>query len=327
LLALGIVYGTASLSSHLNIGQRHILPLYPILFILAGSLAVRARKISFEMSPAPSGAGCINPVAPRESFDGTQALSGTEGSARTIGHRGVFQAPFLAGIGATLAVIIVGIAVVETGGIRPNYLSFFNQLVGGPKNGWRLLGDSSLDWGQNLPRLQAWLEANRKPNERVCLTQFGADDPFYRGIKATEVSPYYSFGRPLQWGPLGGGLYCIGASMLQDASSPYSGPWTHQREATYQHLRAKIQAGISKGTRSPIFGVGESDDLELWSLDRARFARLCMYLRARSPNAVVGNTIFIYRLSDDEIRNAVDGSLTDLAIAIEAAIQNRSVQP
>lgn len=38
LAALFLVYGTTSLLSHLNIGHRHILPLYPVLFIAAGWL-------------------------------------------------------------------------------------------------------------------------------------------------------------------------------------------------------------------------------------------------------------------------------------------------
>ncbi len=36
LLALGAVYGAATISSNLNIGARHLLPLYPLLFLLAG---------------------------------------------------------------------------------------------------------------------------------------------------------------------------------------------------------------------------------------------------------------------------------------------------
>ena len=38
LIILGLVYGLASVTSHLNIGHRHILPLYLPLFILAGAL-------------------------------------------------------------------------------------------------------------------------------------------------------------------------------------------------------------------------------------------------------------------------------------------------
>lgn len=36
LLALGAVYGGVAITSHLNIGHRHLLPLYPAVFILAG---------------------------------------------------------------------------------------------------------------------------------------------------------------------------------------------------------------------------------------------------------------------------------------------------
>ena len=45
LLALGVVYGGAALTSHLNIGHRHLLPLYPAVFILAG-VAVGTLRIS-----------------------------------------------------------------------------------------------------------------------------------------------------------------------------------------------------------------------------------------------------------------------------------------
>ena len=41
LLALAAVYGIVAIRSHLNIGQRHLLPLYPILFIAIGGLVSR----------------------------------------------------------------------------------------------------------------------------------------------------------------------------------------------------------------------------------------------------------------------------------------------
>jgi hypothetical protein len=44
LLILGGVYGAACLTSNLNIGLRHLLPLYPVLFILAGANAYWLRR-------------------------------------------------------------------------------------------------------------------------------------------------------------------------------------------------------------------------------------------------------------------------------------------
>ena len=38
LVVLFVVYWATSITSHLNIGHRHILPTYPVLFIAAGAL-------------------------------------------------------------------------------------------------------------------------------------------------------------------------------------------------------------------------------------------------------------------------------------------------
>jgi len=38
LFALFVVYWAISISSHLNIGERHLMPVYPVLFILCGAL-------------------------------------------------------------------------------------------------------------------------------------------------------------------------------------------------------------------------------------------------------------------------------------------------
>ncbi len=45
LLIFIAVYGTVMLTSHLNIGVRHLLPLYPVLYILAGAVILLPRRI------------------------------------------------------------------------------------------------------------------------------------------------------------------------------------------------------------------------------------------------------------------------------------------
>lgn len=40
----------------------------------------------------------------------------------------------------------------------PSYLSYFNELVGGPKEGYKYVTDSNLDWGQDLKRLRNWVD-------------------------------------------------------------------------------------------------------------------------------------------------------------------------
>ena len=44
--------------------------------------------------------------------------------------------------------------------IAPDFLAYFNELDGGPGEAYKHLVDSSLDWGQDLPGLKAWLDAS-----------------------------------------------------------------------------------------------------------------------------------------------------------------------
>ena len=268
LLALAATVAGISITSQLNIGHRHILPLYPILFILAGALARRA------------------------------------GGSKTWWMAGGF----------------VTLAAIESFAVRPHYLAFFNRLVGGPAAGWRHLVDSSLDWGQNLPRLAAWLRDHRRPGEPVYVSMFGSDDPFYHGIEAQELSPYYSFGRTRRWIELEGGLYCVSATLLQDVYSPLSGAWTAERDVAYRQMLDMMRRELATGARTNKLGeFGEGIEGPLWNLDRARFARLSLYLRHRKPDAVIGYSIFVFRLSEAEVRTVVDGSATDFVRAIEDA--------
>ena len=46
-------------------------------------------------------------------------------------------------------------------------------------------------------------------------------------------------------------------------------------------------------------------DKVLSRFEDLRFGRLCLYLRHRAPDAQVGYSILIYRLSDDEIEAAL----------------------
>jgi hypothetical protein len=47
---------------------------------------------------------------------------------------------------------------------------------------------------------------------------------------------------------------------------------------------------------------------------------LCHYLRLRRPDAVVGYSIFIYRLSAEETDTVAYGSMTELAALMERAL-------
>lgn len=65
----------------------------------------------------------------------------------------------------------------------PNYLAYFNELVGGPKNGYKVLLDSNVDWGQDLKGLKRWMDANGV--KKIRFLYFGWIDPEYYGIDAS----------------------------------------------------------------------------------------------------------------------------------------------
>ena len=66
--------------------------------------------------------------------------------------------------------------------IYPHFLSYFNEIAGGPNNGYLYTVNSNLDWGQDLKRLKKWIEENKI--EKIYVDYFGgADTRYYLGDK------------------------------------------------------------------------------------------------------------------------------------------------
>ncbi len=71
---------------------------------------------------------------------------------------------------------------------HPFYLSYFNELIGGSRNGWKYFTDSNVDWGQGLKQLSLWLKKNKDLMESgIYLSYFGVADPHYYGIKYRPI--------------------------------------------------------------------------------------------------------------------------------------------
>jgi hypothetical protein len=104
--------------------------------------------------------------------------------------------------------------------IYPDYLAYFNELVGGPDNGWHYLVDSNLDWGQDLKGLERYVE--QAGLQEVYLSWFGSTYPSAYGYDIPHrLLPSYLYypGRvtgvafnPLRPAP---GVYAISATNLQ----------------------------------------------------------------------------------------------------------------
>lgn len=94
-----------------------------------------------------------------------------------LGITSMLRAGYIFRAGA--AVLIVWMAVLHFF-IWPDYLSYFNEMIGGPGRGHLYLRDSNIDWGQDLPALKNFMD--KKGIVKVKLLYFGTADPAYYGI-------------------------------------------------------------------------------------------------------------------------------------------------
>ncbi|MEM7333950.1 MAG: glycosyltransferase family 39 protein, partial [Chloroflexota bacterium] len=97
-----------------------------------------------------------------------------------IREQGIENKAWGSEIGLPFTVLVAVCILAINLWIYPNYLSYFNQLIGGPENGAQWLLDSNVDWGQDLIRLREWMTDNEV--ESVRLGWFGTADPAYYGV-------------------------------------------------------------------------------------------------------------------------------------------------
>jgi hypothetical protein len=247
-VSAGVIALTA-VTSHLNIGDRHILAVYPPFFVGLGVLAAR----------------------------------------RVL---------------AVAAIALLAGHAWASLGIRPHYLAGFNALCGGPAKAYRLVVDSSLDWGQDLPALQKWVAQHRAPTEPFYLGYFGNAWPPHYGVRPTAFLTTASFVvaprlKPFHPQP---GVYAISATALTETYSLNRGPWPDKVEAEYRTLQQKF------ATAAP----GAEVTAEYARYDALRFSRLCKYLQRRTPDALAGYSILIFRLTADELRAAFEGPVVSI---------------
>lgn len=113
--------------------------------------------------------------------------------------------------------VLVGWLFIANLSIYPHYLAYFNELVG-PRNGYRVLVDSNVDWGQDLPALEQYVAEQHI--DSLYLSWFGESRPAqydipYRFIpsKPDELSDIYTRVYHPDYPP--SGTYAISATNLQ----------------------------------------------------------------------------------------------------------------
>lgn len=184
LLIPPIGYFVIALTSEINLGYRHLLPILPFLFVfIATTLGVKRSGLS----PA------------------TNELASTNNMA---------NGRLLVGI---VGLCLLGLVMV-TLRITPHFLAFFNVLAGGPERGWRWLVDSNIDWGQDLGGLKTWMDENEV--DHIWLSYFGEGRPEYYGIDYTGLDSFpprlmNPTARPFYPHDPAPGIYAISVTNLQ----------------------------------------------------------------------------------------------------------------
>ncbi len=131
LLGSAALYFLWSLTSHINLGQRHIFPIYPAVFVTIGVfLAMVVQQ-----------------------------------------HRKLLTLTL-----AALAGIYIFISMIT----YPTYTAYFSEVIGGTQNGPRYLVDSNIDWGQDIKRLQTYMQEHDIPY--VCMSYFGQANLVYYAL-------------------------------------------------------------------------------------------------------------------------------------------------
>ena len=221
-----VLYWGYSMHSPLNIGIRHLIPTIPFIYILSAGVW-KKWIIQFDLSHAPT------------------ALGAAAAMAKSV------AASLMKYI---ILVILLLWLFCETLFAAPYFLSYFNEFGGGVWNGYHYATDSNYDWGQDLLRLQAWVNAHPEV-DKIAVDYFGGGNPkYYLGAK--EVNWSSSKGNPANQGIH---WLAISVNTLEIATQPLGDDQTRNASDTYPWLTALRPAAPGMGNvPSPDFRIGTS---------------------------------------------------------------------
>lgn len=146
-----VCFASVSLQGGFNHHHRYVLMIYPPMFLFASLLASPLAREVFRRRKQDGVERSGSEKGDRHPATSEQAPR----TALTEGASPLFRRWHWTGV---LAVVLVTLSVVSSLRVHPHYVSYFNTLSGGPENGWRLLGFSNIDWGQDLLEVKKWID-------------------------------------------------------------------------------------------------------------------------------------------------------------------------
>src|SRR5439155_11886334 len=117
---------------------------------------------------------------------------------------------------------------------------------------------------------------------------------------------------------LRGGYYCVSASMLPMVLTEPRGPWSTFYERDYQQALAAFKriTAMSPEEQAELSRTHAEEASRIVArFDALRTGRLMAYLRHRQPDDNVGYSILIYRLSENDVEQALYGPPAEMVVA------------
>jgi hypothetical protein len=187
------------------------------------------------------------------------------------------------------------------------YIAFMNTIGGGAERGYLHLGDSSLDWGQDIPAARDFINAWRKkhPGKEVYLSTFGTVIPEAYGLWDTHFLEYWGFRKRKAFLPkITPGLYVITPNAMAVTD------WNVGYELAYLNAKQATDPLYGKLSRSADWSVAKAEELltpseqqTLREFERMRFHRLIFALAGLQPDTVINGTFLVFDLSADEFED------------------------
>lgn len=203
------IYLLQSITSNLNIGVRHILPIFPFIYFLTARQTIRWATTHDIEEPGTFG--------------------------EQIKH---FFSVCLKSLEKYLLLTALLLWMFFSTIITfPHYLSYFNELGGGTKNGYKIATDSNYDWGQDLKRLRDYAE--NPPDggyiDKIAIDYFGGGNILY----------YFGDKGQMWWSPFGSpenyGIHWLAISVnsLMSAQANPAPGFERKYEDSYWWLKGK----------------------------------------------------------------------------------------
>lgn len=206
------VYSLQSITSNLNIGVRHILPIFPFIYLLVARQTIRWTK-AYDLEEPQT-------IIQQIKHFFSMCLNALEKYSVLI----------------TLLLWIFLSNVLSF----PYYLSYYNALGGGVWNGYKIATDSNYDWGQDMKRLKEFTDKSQI--DKIYIDYFGGGNvKYYFGNKGE----YWQSGKGE---PPAGSWLAVSLNTLMSAQAKPAPGFERKFEDSYSWLKNKqpfTRAGTS----------------------------------------------------------------------------------